>query len=170
MTGVQTCALPISALFEKVETYSAKEMGKFGAPSLITRNTNDVQQVQMLVYMGLSMMIAAPITAIGAIFMAVHTNAHLSLLLLVVVPLMSAFIGIVLKRIVPLFRINQEKIDKINLILREQIAGVRVIRAFVKREVEEQRFATASADLMSTTLKVARTFSIMFPKIGRAHV
>ena len=155
-----------AALFEKVETYSAKEMGKFGAPSLITRNTNDVQQVQMLVYMGLSMMIAAPITAIGAIFMAVHTNAHLSLLLLVVVPLMSAFIGIVLKSIVPLFRINQEKIDKINLILREQIAGVRVIRAFVKRDVEEQRFATASADLMSTTLKVARTFSIMFPILG----
>ena len=155
-----------AALFEKVETYSAKEMGKFGAPSLITRNTNDVQQVQMLVYMGLSMMIAAPITAIGAIFMAIHTNAHLSLLLLVVVPLMSAFIGIVLKSIVPLFRINQEKIDKINLILREQIAGVRVIRAFVKREAEEQRFATASADLMSTTLKVARTFSIMFPILG----
>ena len=98
--------------------------------------------------------------------MAIHTNAHLSLLLLVVVPLMAGFIGIVLKSVVPLFRINQEKIDKINLILREQIAGVRVIRAFVKRDVEEQRFATASADLMSTTLKVARTFSIMFPILG----
>lgn len=151
------------SLFAKIETFSAKEMGKFGAPSLITRNTNDIQQVQMLVYMGLTMMIAAPITAIGSIAMAVHTNAHLSLLLLVVVPLLAGFITLVLRSIVPLFRINQEKLDKINLILREQIAGVRVIRAFVKRKEEEERFSFASSDLMGTTLKVARTFSIMFP-------
>lgn len=151
------------SLFQKVETFSAKEMGKFGAPSLITRNTNDIQQVQMLVYMSMTMMIAAPITAVGSIIMAVHTNAHLSLLLLVVVPLLGTFIWLVLRSIVPLFRLNQEKLDKINLILREQIAGVRVIRAFVKQGEEEQRFGAASADLMNTTLKVARTFSIMFP-------
>ncbi|MEN9735771.1 MAG: hypothetical protein RL129_481 [Actinomycetota bacterium] len=155
-----------AAIFKKVGTYSAREMGKFGAPSLITRNTNDVQQVQMLVFMGLTMMIAAPITAVGAIFMAVRTNAHLSLLLLVVVPIMALFIASILRRIVPLFRINQVKIDKINLILREQIAGVRVIRAFVKREQEEARFAEASEDLMQTTLKVARTFSVMFPTLN----
>jgi ATP-binding cassette subfamily B protein len=155
-----------ASIFKKVGTYSAREMGKFGAPSLITRNTNDVQQVQMLVFMGLTMMIAAPITAIGAIIMAVHTNARLSLLLLVVVPIMALFIASILRRIVPLFRINQVKIDKINLILREQIAGVRVIRAFVKREQEETRFAEASEDLMQTTLKVARTFSVMFPTLN----
>ena len=155
-----------SQIFRKVGTYSAREMGKFGAPSLITRNTNDVQQVQMLVFMGLTMMIAAPITALGAIIMAVHTNARLSLLLLVAVPIMAIFITLILRRIVPLFRINQQKIDKINLILREQIAGVRVIRAFVKREEEEERFSGASLDLMHTTLKVARTFSIMFPTLN----
>ncbi len=155
-----------ASIFKKIGTYSAREMGKFGAPSLITRNTNDVQQVQMLVFMGLTMMIAAPITAVGAIIMAVRTNAKLSLLLLVVVPIMGLFIALILKRIVPLFRINQIKIDKINLILREQIAGVRVIRAFVKREEEEARFAEASTDLMQTTLKVARTFSIMFPTLN----
>jgi ATP-binding cassette, subfamily B, multidrug efflux pump len=154
------------SLFQHVETFSAKEMGKFGAPSLITRNTNDIQQVQMLVYMGLTMMIAAPITAIGSIIMAIKTNAHLSFLLLVVVPILSIFITLVLRSIVPLFRLNQTKLDKINLILREQIAGVRVIRAFVKRAEEEQRFAGASADLMATTLRVARTFSVMFPVLN----
>ena len=153
-------------IFKQVGTFSAQEMGKFGAPSLITRTTNDVQQVQMLAFMGLTMMIAAPITAIGAIFMAVHTNAKLSLLLLVAVPVMAIFITLILRRIVPLFRINQQRIDKINLILREQIAGVRVIRAFVKRDEEEERFAFASGELMATTLKVARTFSIMFPTLN----
>lgn len=150
-------------VFKKVETFSSQEVGKFGAASLITRTTNDVQQIQMVLFMGVSMMLAAPITAIGAIIMAIQTNAHLSLLLLVVVPLMSLVIVLLLQRIVPLFRIVQVKIDRINLILREQIAGVRVIRAFVKRDVEEERFAEASADLMNTTMKVAQIFSIMFP-------
>jgi ATP-binding cassette subfamily B protein len=155
-----------AAVFKKVETYSAREMGKFGAPSLITRNTNDVQQIQMLVLMAFSMMIAAPITAIGAIIMAIHTNAKLSVLLLFTVPVMGIFIYLILRRIVPLFRMNQLKIDRINLILREQIAGVRVIRAFVKRKEEEARFAGASFDLMSTALKVSRTFAIMFPVLN----
>lgn len=152
-----------SGLFKHVESFSSQEMGKFGPATLITRNTNDVLQVQMLVFMGLSMMIAAPITAIGAIIMAVNTNARLSLLLLVAVPLMAIIITLLLRQIVPLFRLNQIKIDRINLILREQIAGVRVIRAFVKGQEEESRFATASADLMETALKVTRTFALMFP-------
>ena len=152
-----------AGFFSKVQTFSAQEMAIFGAPSLITRSTNDIQQVQMLVYMGLSMMIAAPVTAIGAVIMAIHTNRHLSLLILVVVPLMSLIIVLLLRRIVPLFRITQEKLDRINLVLREQIAGVRVIRAFVKQEYEEDRFAAASKDLMDTSLKVTRTFSLMFP-------
>ena len=110
-------------------------------------------------------MIAAPITAIGAVIMAIKTNAHLSLLLLVAIPIMSIFIALILRRIVPLFRVMQKKIDRINLILREQIAGVRVIRAFVKRDEEEARFEDASADLMETSLRVTRTFAFMFPTL-----
>lgn len=151
------------SVFEKVQSFSAQEMGKFGAATLITRSTNDVQQIQMVLYMGVSMMIAAPITAIGAMFMAIHTNRHLSLLLLVSVPLLGFVITLLLRKIVPLFRITQKKIDRINLILREQIAGVRVIRAFVKRSEEEARFQAASDDLLETTLKVTRTFALMMP-------
>ena len=154
-----------SQIFRKVGTYSAREMGKFGAPSLITRNTNDVQQVQMLVFMGLTMMIAAPITALGAIIMAVHTNARLSLLLLVAVPIMAIFITLILRRIVPLFRISQIRLDRINLVLREQIAGIRVIRAFVKTRYEEERFAEASRELTEVNLATTRTFAIMFPSL-----
>ena len=152
-----------ASIFEKVESFSNQELGKFGAATLLTRNTNDVLQIQMVLFMGLSMMIAAPITAIGAIIMAVRTNARLSLILLVVVPIMGGIITLLLSRIVPLFRLNQIKLDRINLILREQIAGVRVIRAFVKQRKEEEKFAEASADLMATTLKVTRMFAVMFP-------
>ncbi|MEN9736110.1 MAG: hypothetical protein RL129_820 [Actinomycetota bacterium] len=151
------------AVFQKVQSFSSQEMGKFGAPTLITRSTNDVQQIQMVLFMGISMMVAAPITAIGAIFMAIHTNSHLSLLILISVPLLGLVITILLRQIVPLFRVTQKKIDRINLILREQIAGVRVIRAFIKRTEEENRFKTASDDLLATTLKVTRTFAIMMP-------
>lgn len=152
-------------VFTAVETFSARELNQFGAPSLITRNTNDVQQVQMVLFMGLTMMVAAPITGIGAAFMAIRTNARLSLLILVAVPVMALLIGTLLKRIVPLFRIMQVKIDRLNLVLREQISGVRVIRAFVKTNFEEARFAETSTDLMNTTLSVTRTFAIMFPSL-----
>jgi ATP-binding cassette subfamily B protein len=151
------------AVFASVERFSTRELNKFGAPSLITRNTNDVQQVQMVLFMGLTMMLSAPITGVGASIMAVKTDAKLSLLLLVVIPLMSALIWVLLRRIVPLFRIMQVKIDRINLVLREQISGIRVIRAFVKTGFEEKRFAEASEDLMLTTLSVTRTFAVMFP-------
>ncbi len=152
-------------VFSAVETFSARELNQFGAPSLITRNTNDVQQVQMVLFMGLTMMVAAPITGIGAAIMAIRTNARLSLLILVAVPVMAILIGTLLKRIVPLFRIMQVKIDRLNLVLREQISGVRVIRAFVKTNFEEARFAETSTDLMNTTLSVTRTFAIMFPSL-----
>ena len=151
------------SVFSSVERFSTRELNKFGAPSLITRNTNDVQQVQMVLFMGLTMMLSAPITGIGASIMAVKTNAKLSLLLLVVTPLMSLLIWVLLRRIVPLFRVMQVKIDRINLVLREQISGIRVIRAFVKTDFEEKRFADASRDLMLTTLSVTRTFAVMFP-------
>lgn len=152
-------------VFQAVETFSARELNLFGAPSLITRNTNDVQQVQMVLFMGLTMMVAAPITGIGAGIMAVKTNAKLSLLVLVAVPIMALLIITLLRRIVPLFRVMQVKIDRINLVLREQIGGIRVIRAFVKTGFEEARFAETSEDLMNTTLSVTRTFAIMFPSL-----
>ncbi len=152
-------------VFSAVETFSARELNQFGAPSLITRNTNDVQQVQMVLFMGLTMMVAAPITGIGASFMAVRTNAKLSALILVVVPIMAILIWTLLRRIVPLFRVMQVKIDRLNLVLREQIGGIRVIRAFVKTDFEEARFASTSSDLMNTTLSVTRTFAIMFPSL-----
>jgi len=155
-----------SAVFIAVEGFSARELNKFGAPSLITRNTNDVQQVQLLLFMGFTMMIGAPITGIGAIIMAVRSNLKLSSLLLVVLPIMSLLIILLLSRIVPAFRVMQIKIDRINLVLREQIAGVRVIRAFVKTRQEESRFAQASLDLMQTQLRVTRTFAVMFPALS----
>ena len=155
-----------TAVFTAVEGFSARELNKFGAPSLITRNTNDVQQVQLVLFMGFTMMIGAPITGLGAILMAVRSNAHLSLLLLVVLPIMAALIITLLRRIVPAFRDMQIKIDRINLVLREQVAGVRVIRAFVKTRQEEERFADSSRDLMATQLRVTRTFAIMFPSLS----
>jgi len=151
------------AVFSAVEGFSARELNQFGAPSLITRNTNDVQQVQMVLFMGLTMMLGAPITGIGAVIMALRTNVKLSGLLLIAVPIMGVLIWTLLRRIVPLFRVMQQKIDRINLVLREQISGVRVIRAFVKTRFEEARFAETSEDLMQTTLGVTRTFAVMFP-------
>jgi ATP-binding cassette subfamily B protein len=154
------------AVFSAVEGFSARELNKFGAPSLITRNTNDVQQVQLVLFMGFTMMIGAPITGIGAIIMALRSNLRLSSLLLVVLPIMSLLIILLLRRIVPAFRVMQVKIDKINLVLREQVAGVRVIRAFVKTRQEEQRFNEASLDLMQSQLRVTRTFAVMFPSLS----
>lgn len=153
------------SVFVSVERFSTRELNKFGAPSLITRNTNDVQQVQMVLFMGLTMMVAAPITGVGAVIMALKTNVKLSGLLLIAVPAMGLLIYWLLRRIVPLFRVMQIRIDRINLVLREQIAGVRVIRAFVKTRYEEERFAGANDELMQTTLSVTRTFAIMFPAL-----
>lgn len=152
-------------VFTSVENFSTRELNKFGAPSLITRNTNDVSQIQMLVNMGLTMMIGAPITGIGAVIMALRTDVQLSGLLLVAVPTMSLIIWALLHRIVPLFRISQIRLDRINLVLREQIAGIRVIRAFVKTRYEEERFAEASRELTEVNLATTRTFAIMFPSL-----
>lgn len=152
-------------VFQAVEAFSARELGEFGAPTLITRNTNDVQQVQMVLFMGLTMMVSAPITGVGGVVMALHTDLQLSRLLLVSVPVMALFIALLLRRIVPLFRVMQERIDRINLVLREQIGGIRVIRAFVKTDYERDRFAQANHDLMRNTLSVNRTFALMFPTL-----
>jgi ATP-binding cassette subfamily B protein len=151
------------ALFTRVQGFSLREVDLFGTPSLITRNTNDVQQVQMLVFMGLTMLVMAPLTAIGGVVMALRQNVALSALLLVIVPLMGVVIGLLMIKMVPLFRSMQRKIDRINEVLREKLAGVRVIRAFVRTESEEARFAVANEDLTDTTLRVTRLFALMMP-------
>ena len=154
-----------AAMFEKVQRFSLHEVNRFGTPSLITRNTNDVQQVQMLVLMGLTMMVLAPLTAIGGIFMAMRLNVRLSGLLLVIIPLMAVVIGTLMARAVPMFRSMQVKIDRINEVLRENLAGIRVIRAFVRTKHEEARFGAANDDLTDTSLRVARLFALMLPAL-----
>ena len=152
-------------LFRRVEEFSLAQMHRFTVPSLITRNTNDVQQLQMLVMIGLTMMVLAPITAIGGIFMAIRTDVQLSALLLVVVPLMLITIGLMVAKAVPLFRSMQVKIDKVNGVLRENLAGIRVIRAFVRTEYEEERFAAANEELTAVSLRVTRLFALIFPTL-----
>ena len=152
-------------IFRSVQRFAAQEMNHFGAASLITRNTNDVQQVQIFVVMLLTMMASAPLLAVGGVIMALYENAKLSLLLVVVVPLMATVIGVLLRFAVPLFRVVQERIDRINQVLREQITGVRVIRAFVRGGYERERFRDANAELTDVTLAVTRIFVLPMPTI-----
>ena len=152
-------------LFRKVESFSQAELNHFGTPSLITRTTNDVQQVQMLVLMMLNLTLAAPIMAIGGIIMALRLDVPLSSVILVAVPLMGVFIGLVVTRALPLFRSMQKKIDRVNQVTREVLSGVRVIRAFDRVGYEEQRFDAANADLTGTTLKVMRLFALVMPAL-----
>lgn len=154
-----------AAQFHRVQSFSLHEVNDIGAASLITRNTNDVQQVQMLVLMGLTMMIVAPIMAIGGVLMAIRLDVQLSALLIVVVPAMVLVIGLILRQAIPLFRAMQIKIDRINDVLRERLAGIRVIRAFVKTDYEQKRFAEANADLTDTALRVTRLFALMMPAL-----
>jgi len=151
------------AVFSAVESFSQVEVNKFGPASLITRNTNDVQQVQTVVFVALTIMISAPILIVGGIFMALRTDVPLSGLLLVAIPLMALVIALVMSRAIPLFRATQAKIDRINQVMRETLAGVRVIRAFVRTRHEEARFDTASRDLYDTQLRVTRLFAITIP-------
>jgi ATP-binding cassette subfamily B multidrug efflux pump len=152
-------------IFRKVETFSQVEVNHFGAASLITRNTNDVQQVQQVVLMGLNMMISAPIMMIGGLIMALRQDIPLTGILLVIIPIMLLLIGYVMSRAIPLFQAMQRKLDRINLVMRETLAGVRVIRAFVRTEHEERRFDEASRDLMDTGLRVNRLFAITMPAL-----
>lgn len=152
-----------SALFRKVESFSQVELNHFGTASLITRNTNDVQQVQQVVLLALTMMISAPILAIGGVIMAYRQDGPLTAILLVILPVMAVFIAVVMRRAIPLFQVMQVKIDRINLVMRETLTGVRVIRAFVRTEHEERRFDDASRDLMDVGLRVNRLFAITMP-------
>jgi len=153
------------ALFRRVESFSQAEVNHFGTPSLITRTTNDVQQVQMVVLMMLNVVISAPIMSIGGIIMALRLNVPLSAVILVAIPVMAVFIGLVLRSALPLFRSMQAKIDRINQVTREMLSGVRVIRAFDRTPYEEQRFDAANDDLTTTTLKVNRLFALMIPTL-----
>jgi ATP-binding cassette subfamily B protein len=152
-----------ASVFSRVMRFSAREMNSFGTASLITRNTNDVQQIQIFLQMALTLMVAAPIMMVGGVIMAIHEDATLSLLLVVAVPLMAVLVLTMLFIAVPQFKSMQVKIDRINQVLREQITGVRVIRAFVRTEDEEQRFATANASLTATGLRVNRIFVLAMP-------
>ena len=151
------------AIFTRVQTFAARDVNAFGTASLITRNTNDVQQIQIFLQMALTVMVIAPIMSVGGIIMALHEGARLSTLLLVAVPVMAIFIGVVMIRVIPQFRSMQVKIDRINQVLREQITGVRVIRAFVRNRYEADRFEVANASLTTTALRVNRIFALAMP-------
>ena len=152
-----------AALFQRVLTFSARELNHFGAPSLITRNTNDVQQVQMLVLLSSTMFVAAPITMIGGIIMALRTDVGLSWLVAVAMPVLAFSIYLVIRKMGPLFRLMQTRIDTVNRVLREQITGIRVVRAFVREPYETARFARANTELTDTSTSVGRYMASIFP-------
>ena len=151
------------AIFGRVLTFSARELNRFGAPSLITRNTNDVQQVQMLVVMSATVLLSAPITMIGGIIMAMREDVGLSWLVVVAVPVLAGSIWLVVRKLPPLFRTMQGRIDVVNRILREQITGIRVVRAFVREPYETARFEKASGELTESQTLVGQRFAMMFP-------
>lgn len=151
------------SLFHQVTGYSAREVNHFGAPSLITRITNDVTQVQLLVVMGCTMLAAAPIMMVGGVFMALREDVGISSVLLVSVPVLLVAVAVVFTRMIPQFREMQERIDSVNRILREQIIGIRVVRAFVREPDEVQRFGTANAELTDTSLRAGHLMAVMFP-------
>ena len=154
-----------SSLFHHVGSFSGRELAHFGAPSLITRTTNDVQQVQMLVLMTFTMMVTAPIMMVGGVLMAVREDVGLSWLVAVSVPLLFASVGLIASRMVPGFREMQTRIDAVNRVMREQITGIRVVRAFVREPVETERFGRANEDLARVAVRVGRWMATMFPVV-----
>jgi ATP-binding cassette subfamily B multidrug efflux pump len=153
------------ALFHQVTDFSAKEVADFGAPSLITRVTNDVQQVQTLVYMTCTLLVAAPLTAIGGLIMAMREDVQLTWILVIAIPIQLFCIGNIILRMVPTFRVMQERIDELNMVLREQITGIRVVRAFVRERFEMKRFRAGNDDLTATALRGGRLMGLMFPTV-----
>jgi ATP-binding cassette, subfamily B, multidrug efflux pump len=152
-----------SGIFNQVQQFSAQEVGHFGAPSLITRTTNDVQQVQMVVLMTFTLMVAAPIMCVGGILLALRQDVPLSSSLLVIVPILILAVGAIIMRMRPLFRLMQVRIDRINQVVREQITGIRVIRAFVRDKQEQDRYGEANTELTDVSLALGRLMSLMFP-------
>ncbi|KRC58689.1 multidrug ABC transporter ATP-binding protein [Agromyces sp. Root81] len=153
------------AVFRKVADFSEQEVSRFGAPSLITRSTNDVQQVQMLVLMSCTILVSAPILAIGGVIMALREDLALSWIMVVAVPVLLISVGLIISRMVPLFQSMQKRIDGVNRVLREQLTGIRVIRAFVREGVESERFDEANDALTDTALKAGRLFALVFPVV-----
>jgi ATP-binding cassette subfamily B protein len=151
------------SIFQRVGEFSEREVSHFGAPSLITRNTNDVQQVQMLVLMSCTLLVSAPIMAIGGIVLAMQQDLGLSWLIAVSVPVLLIAIGFIVVRMVPLFRLMQKRIDNVNRVLREQLTGIRVVRAFVREDIETRRFGVANDEVTDTALRAGRLFALMFP-------
>ncbi|MBO1285821.1 ABC transporter ATP-binding protein [Streptomyces sampsonii] len=154
-----------AAVFDRVQSFSARELNGFGAPSLITRTTNDVQQVQMLALMTFTLMVTAPIMCVGGVIMALGQDVPLSGVLLAVLPVMAASVGMVVWRLRPLFRSMQKRLDTVNRVLREQITGNRVIRAFVRDRYETERFGRANTDLTEVSLGTGRLLALMFPLV-----
>ncbi|MDQ0842649.1 ATP-binding cassette subfamily B multidrug efflux pump [Streptomyces sp. V1I6] len=152
-------------VFGRVQSFSAREVGHFGAPSLITRTTNDVQQVQMLVLMAFTLMVSAPIMCVGGIVMALGQDVPLSAVLLAVVPVLGICVSLIVKKMRPLFRTMQERLDTVNRVLREQITGNRVIRAFVRDEYEKGRFREANQELTDVSMSTGRLMALMFPTV-----
>jgi len=154
-----------TAIFHQVGSFSDREVAQFGAPSLITRTTNDVQQVQMLVVMVCTMFVTAPIMCVAGVVMALREDVGLSWLLLVCVPLLVICIGLIIIRMVPQFRQMQTRIDQVNRVLREQLSGIRVVRAFVREPAETRRFADANTAVTETALRVGRLQALIFPVV-----
>ncbi len=152
-------------LFHRVVAFSQREVGQFGAPSLITRNTNDVQQVQMLVQVSATLMISAPMLAIGGVIMAVSQDVGLSWLMAVAIPVLLIIVGLIVWRMVPAFTLMQTRIDRVNQIMREQLSGIRVVRAFVRERQERARFERASDDVKDTALRAGNLMALMFPAV-----
>ncbi|TPV50470.1 ABC transporter ATP-binding protein [Pseudarthrobacter phenanthrenivorans] len=153
------------AIFKRVGEFSEQEVTRFGAPSLITRSTNDVQQVQQLVLMSATMLVTAPMLSIGGVIMAVRQDVQLSWLIAVAVPVLLVAVGLITVRMVPLFRKMQQRIDTVNRVLREQLTGIRVVRAFVREEIETDRFARANEDVTDTALRAGRLMALAFPVV-----
>nr|WP_203688979.1 ABC transporter ATP-binding protein [Streptomyces sp. SID12488] len=152
-----------AAVFDRVQSFSAREVGQFGAPSLITRTTNDVQQVQMLALMTFTLMVSAPIMCVGGIVLALGLDVPLSGVLIAVVPVLGICVTLIVRRLRPLFRTMQVRLDTVNRVLREQITGNRVIRAFVRDEYEKDRFGKANHSLTEVSLGTGRLLAMMFP-------
>ena len=154
-----------AAVFHRVGSFSSREVAHFGAPSLITRNTNDVQQVQMLVLLSCTLMVTAPIMMVGGVIMALREDVGLSWLLVVSVPALLVSVGVVISQMLPSYRVMQVRIDAVNKTLREQITGIRVVRAFVREPFEADRFDTANRELTDVALRVGRWMAVMFPLV-----
>ncbi len=154
-----------AAPYARVQSFSAREVGHFGAPSLITRTTNDVQQVQMLVLMAFTLVVSAPIMCVGGIVLALGQDVPLSAVLLAVVPVLGIAVTLIVRRMRPLFRSMQDRLDDVNRVLREQITGNRVIRAFVRDAYEKERFRDANDRLTDVSMGAGRLMALMFPTV-----